>query len=155
MNRLGILAISLTLVSSSAIAQQQQTLRQQLVGTWEVVSLGNPEGANTKIVSTTPKGYVILAGSGKYNAVFRNPNRPKDAGRADGVNASFGSWSVDEGTKTLTIHVDGAMNSSAEGTEGKSTIVINGDELSTNANNFTNVFKRIHENPPISGLQED
>ena len=70
------------LVSSSALAQQQQTLRQQLAGTWEVVSLGNPESPAAKMLSTTPKGYLVLAGSGKAVLVLRNPNRAKDAGPA-------------------------------------------------------------------------
>jgi hypothetical protein len=139
--------LGLVFVSSSALAQQQQTLRQQLAGAWEVVSFGNPEGPVSKIVSTTPKGYLGFSGSGKFVYVLRNPNRPKDAGRADGIAASFGTWSLNEADKTLTLHIEGAMNSSAEGTEGKSTIVINGDELRSTGidGKFTNVFKRVRQ----------
>jgi hypothetical protein len=150
MNRLSFFACSamlgLVFVSSSALAQQQQTLRQQLAGAWEVVSLGNPEGAVAKVVGTNPKGYLGLSGSGKFVFVLRNPNRAKNAGRADGMAAAFGSWSVNEADKTLTLHIDGAMDSSAEGTDAKSTISLNGDELrATGGNNFTNVYRRVRQ----------
>ena len=146
MNKFGILAISLALVSSSALAQQQpQTLRQQLVGTWEMVSLTPP----SDITGANPKSHLILAGSGRYTTASKNPNRPKIAGvaarTADGFAANFGTWSVNETDKTLTIHVEGAIQSGIEGTDIKSTISLNGDELrATNSETkATAVYKRI------------
>jgi len=146
MNKLGILATALALVSSSAIAQQQQqTLRQQLVGTWEYVSLAPA----SQITGANPKGYLILAGSGRYATASKNPNRPKVAGvaarTADGFAANFGTWSVNETDKTLVIHVEGAIQSGIEGTDVKSTISLNGDELrATNSETkATAVYKRI------------
>jgi hypothetical protein len=90
---------------------------------------------------------MILAASGKYVLVLRNPNRPKDAGRADGMAASYGIWSVDETSKTFTRHVDGDMNLNTEGTDFKSTISINGDELRAIADGgtFTNVLRRVRQ----------
>jgi hypothetical protein len=131
-------------MSSSAIAQQQQTFRQQLAGTWEVVSLGS-ESPAAKSLSTNPKGYMVLAGSGKYVLVLRNPNSPKRSG-AMGMAASFGTWSVDEGTKTLTRHIEGSMANS-EGTDAKATIVISGDELRATSldGKVTNVLKRVRQ----------
>ena len=151
MNRLSLLSCSavlgLALIPSSVLAQQQQTLRQQLAGTWEVVSLGNPESPAAKMLSTNPKGYLVLAGSGKAVLVLRNPNRAKDAGPADGMTAAFGTWSVDEASKTLTRHIEGATNSSTEGTDAKTTIVINGDELRATSldGKVTNVLHRVRQ----------
>lgn len=143
MNKLGILATALALVSSSAIAQQQQqTLRQQLVGTWEYVSLTPP----SDVTGATPKGHLILAGSGRYTTASKNPNRPKVPERtANGFAANFGTWSVNEADKTLTIHVEGAIQSSIEGTDVKSTISLNGDELRAinSETKATAVYKRI------------
>ena len=149
MNSRNILTISaiallgLALVPSSTLAQQQQTLRQQLVGTWEVVSV---ETGNKQFVGTNPKGYFGFGGSGKYIFMWKKADRPKDAGRADGVVAGYGSWSVDETNKTVTLHTEGSMNPYAEGTDGKFTISINGDELrATSAQNSTNVFRRVRQ----------
>jgi hypothetical protein len=89
-----ITALGLALLPTG-VAAQQQTLRQQLVGTWEVVSL-SPGGATAQIVGANPKGYIILAGSGKYNVVLRKADRPKTNDRAEGMAASFGAWSVNE-----------------------------------------------------------
>jgi hypothetical protein len=138
--------LGVALVSSTALAQQATTLRQQLVGTWENLSLGNPNGDAAKILSTNPKGYLILAGSGKYVFMLSNPNRPKDAGTA-GMAASFGTWSVDEGTKTLTRHVEGSTVANTEGTDVKSTIVINGDEMRATGipNGITNISRRVRQ----------
>jgi len=145
MNRLSLVVLGAALVSSSALAQQQQTLRQQLVGTWEYVSLTPP----SDITGANPKGHLILAGSGRYTTASKNPNRPKIAGvaarTADGFAANFGTWSVNETDKTLTIHVEGAIQSGIEGTDIKSTISLNGDELrATNSETkATAVYKRI------------
>ena len=143
MTRLSILAISLALVSSSAIAQQQQqTLRQQLVGTWEYVSLTPP----SDVTGANPKGQLILAGSGRYTTASKNPSRPKTPERtANGFAANFGTWSVNETDKMVTFHVEGAVNSSIEGTDAKSTISLNGDELrlTNSVTKGTAVYKRI------------
>src|SRR5215831_11891815 len=96
--------LGLALIPSSVLAQQQQTLRQQLAGTWEIVSLAPA----SQVTGTNPKGYLILAGSGRYATASKNPNRPKAPERtADGFAANFGTWSVNEADKTLTIHVEG------------------------------------------------
>jgi hypothetical protein len=59
------------LFGSPNLAQQQATtLRQQLVGTWEVVSFSPAGLGAAQFVGTNPKGYVVLAGSGKYVAVL-------------------------------------------------------------------------------------
>src|SRR5215831_371675 len=147
MNRLSLLAYSammlgLALIPSSVLAQQQQTLRQQLVGTWEYVSL-TPA---SQVTGTSPKGYLILAGSGRYTTASKNPNRPKAPERtANGFAANFGTWSVNEADKTLTVHVEGAVNSSIEGTDIKLTVNLNADELRTTnpETKATTVYKRI------------
>jgi hypothetical protein len=63
-----------------------------------------------------PRGILILDASGRYATVRARPDRPKFksssqpttdelvAARAFGAN--FGTWSVSEADKTLTLHVD-------------------------------------------------
>src|SRR6516165_7393551 len=107
MNRLSFLAYSamlgVALVPSSVLAQQQgTTLRQQLIGTWEIVSTSPENRPGAQILGTNPKGVFMLGGSGKYAVTFENRNRPKAAERsADGFVANFGTWSVNEADKTL------------------------------------------------------
>jgi hypothetical protein len=134
--------LGLALIPSSVLAQQQQTLRQQLAGTWEIVSLAPA----SQVTGTNPKGYLILAGSGRYATASKNPNRPKAPERtANGFAANFGTWSVNEADKTLTVHVEGAVNSSIEGTDIKLTVNLNADELRTTnpETKATTVYKRI------------
>src|SRR5215831_6051216 len=103
-----ITALGLALLPTGVVAQQG-TLREQLFGTWEIVSNANPR--SVPIVGTNPKGQTILAPNGRYIAITKKADRPKSAGRMDGFNASFGTWSVNEADKTLTIHTDGSLKS--------------------------------------------
>jgi hypothetical protein len=48
---------------------------------------------------------------------------------AAGLVANFGTWSVNEADKTLTAHVEGALFPNVEGTEGKETVTLTGDEM--------------------------
>jgi len=151
MNRLSFLAYSamfgVALVPSSVLAQQQgTTLRQQLIGTWEIVSTSPENRPGAQILGTNPKGVFMLGGSGKYAVTFENRNRPKTAERsAAGFVANFGTWSVNEADKTLAMHVEGSLTPSIEGTEGKRTISLNGDELKvTNPETkITIVYRRV------------
>jgi hypothetical protein len=53
---------------------------------------------------------------------------------APGVAANFGTWSVNEADKTLTIHFVGALNPANEGTDQKLNISLNGEELKATGN---------------------
>src|SRR5215831_13425630 len=117
MNRLSLLAYSAMMLGVAlvpSLAQQQPTtLRQQVVGVWSVTANTLPDLVS--VVGATPKGYLFFAGSGKFAIVLENNDRPKGSARGDGMFASYGTWSVDEGAKTRTIRTEGAMNSSLEG----------------------------------------
>jgi len=130
-----IAALGLTLVPGSVIAQQG-TLRAQLVGTWAIVSDLTPAVAQQ--VGSNPKGYVMMDSGGRYVQVLRNSDRPKSAGRAEGVIAQFGTWSVNEADKTLTLHREGALNASLEGTDQKISVSLTGDDLKLTATNLAN-----------------
>jgi hypothetical protein len=150
MNRRHILSLSviaaagLALLSSSAFAQQK-TLKEQLVGTWTLVSFDGigAGGARKPVLSATPKGTFMVDANGHYAMVLVNPDRPKKwSGKtrdevsaedyksaASGLISQFGNWSVDEGSKTLSRKVEGALNPTIAGAEQKLVIAITGDEL--------------------------
>jgi hypothetical protein len=146
MNRLSILSISvmtvlgLALVPSGAVAQQR-SLKEQLVGTWTLVSLENtaPNGTKRQPLGANPKGILILDASGSYAELFGRPDRPKyknpsqptteERAAAQAFAANFGAWSVSEADKTFTQRVEGALVPNNEGTDVKGSVTVAGDEL--------------------------
>jgi hypothetical protein len=149
MNRRGILSISamtavgLAFLSGSAVSQQ--TLKEQLVGTWTIVSNDNvaPDGTKRQIFGANPKGILIFQANGQYAQIFLRPDRPKFKannrlqGMPDEIKAAyegalvhFGTWSVTEADKTIIVRTEGALYPNQEGTQGKRTIVsLTADEL--------------------------
>jgi Lipocalin-like domain len=146
MNRRTILSISamttlaLALLPTSSIAQQK-SLKEQLVGTWTLVSyeITPLNGAKRQIAN--PKGIFMFDAGGRYATFLVRGDRPKyrspgaptteeiAATVRDYVAGNFGTWSVNEADKTLTRHYDGALNPNNEGTEDKVTVSLSGDEL--------------------------
>jgi hypothetical protein len=125
MRRLGlsvvVVAAGLTLPASA------QSLKKQLVGTWALTSCDARAPWCAK-----PGGLMILDASGYYTILHVGLDRPKIAqgGRpraaipadeykalAMGVQANFGTWSVDEANKTLTWHIEGALFTGGEGSD--------------------------------------
>ena len=149
MNRRNILGLSaiatlgLALLPGSAVSQQK-TLKDQLVGTWTLVSydsIGN-DGSKKAVFGAQPKGTLMMDAGGHYAMVLADPGRAKWpsnlrtdvpteqlASAAKGLVAQFGDWSVDEATKTMTRKVAGALSPSLAGIEQKVTIALSGDEL--------------------------
>jgi hypothetical protein len=156
MNRRSILSISamtvlaLALVPSSTVAQQG-TLKQQLVGTWTLVSCEVPANGIRQPVCVNPNGILTLDANGRYATVQAARGRPKATttgvqNRADvtpeyykaiaqGVVANFGTWSVNEADKTMTRQVEGALFPNTEGAEQKFSVSLTGDELKFGAAN--------------------
>jgi hypothetical protein len=117
-------------------------LRQQLVGTWTLVSCDIKQP-----FCVDPGGSLSLDASGRYKQALAARGRPKATTtaatpRADitpdyykaiaqGIVAQFGTWSVNEADKTLTTHLEGALFPSGEGTDAKVSVSLTGDELKT------------------------
>jgi hypothetical protein len=135
--------LGLALLPSYAVAQQQ-TLREQLIGSWTLVSNDNvaPDGIKRQLYGSNPKGILILAANGHYAQVQVNPDRPKFKGktRLDGTPeenkaamagtvAHFGMWSVNEAEKILIMRSEGNLFPNDEGSESKRSVVLAGDEL--------------------------
>ena len=145
MNRRSILALStvsaagLAFLSSEALAQTK-SLKDQLVGTWTLVSYERA-ASGTKQTVANPKGILMFDVGGRYAMVGERGDRPKfksasqatteelAAATQDFFAANFGTWSVSEADKTLTQHFDGALRPNNEGTDVKSSVSLTGDEL--------------------------
>jgi len=139
-----ILALGLALLSRSAVSQQKP-LKEQLVGTWTIVSNDNvaPDGTKRQIFGANPKGILMFESSGRYAQIFVRPDRPKFKANNrlqgtpeeikaayEGALVHFGTWSVTETDKIIVIQTEGALYPNQEGTEGKRAIVnLTADEL--------------------------
>jgi hypothetical protein len=136
MNRPTMFVLTTMLVSGLAVVtlpekalSQQKTLKEQIQGPWQLASCNSTDakGEKTSYCANNPKGILILAGNGHYSATITAGGR-KDI-QSPGVAANFGTWSVDEASKTLTFHRDGALNPANEGRDNKANISLNGEEL--------------------------
>jgi Lipocalin-like domain len=149
MNRRSILSISaatalgLAVLPSSAVAQQK-SLKEQLVGTWNLISTqtADPNGNKRFPYGTSPRGILILDANGRYAAVQGRSDRPrlKSALRLQVTKeelgaaaldfaAQFGTWSVSEADKALFRRTEVALIPNFEGTEAKANITLAGDDL--------------------------
>jgi hypothetical protein len=130
-NVLCLSATALVLLSTGVVAQQK-SLKEQIQGPWSLASCNSTNAKGEKAVncaSNNPRGILILAGNGNYASTTIAGGR-KDA-NAPGVIANFGTWSVNEADKTLTVHFVGALNPTIEGKDLKLSISLNGEELRT------------------------
>ena len=152
MNRRTILALTTTallctgvIFSSSHAPAQQKSLKDQLVGAWTLVSIDNTaqDGSKLQPFGANPKGTLIFDASGRYSQAqvrtgrtkFKSPNRlqatPDEAKAAmNDTLAQFGTWSIDEASKTILLRVEGSLIPNAEGTETKRiNVTATADEL--------------------------
>ena len=169
MNRSTALTLfAMTVVAASLLPgagySQQRSLKDQLVGVWTLVSADTTPASGTKRqdFGPNPKGILIIDASGKYAVVQGSPDRPKFkdtsnlrggataeelAAAARPFAANFGTWSVDEGNKTLTRNYEIALIPNNDGLVSKVSVNIAGDELklsgtAANGTRLDAVYKR-------------
>jgi len=127
MNRRYILSLSaatalgLVLLPGSTLGQQQP-LKEQLAGNWTIISNDNvsPDGTKRHLFGPNPKGILVLAANGQYAQIIVHPDRPnfkvnnrlegtpeENTAAVHGTTAAFGTWSVDEASKTITVRKRG------------------------------------------------
>jgi hypothetical protein len=139
-----ITALALALLPGSAVAQQK-SLKEQLVGTWTLVSNDStlPGGTKRQNYGANPKGILMFDASGRWSQVQVTANRPKfkSANRLEATAeesmavvrttlAQFGTWSVSEPDKTITLRLEVDLVPNREGEEGKRIITsLTSDEL--------------------------
>ena len=138
-----ITALAFSFLSSPVLAQQK--LKEQLVGTWTYVAsvAKRNDGAKVDRWGTNAKGLAIFGADGRYSFMISRSDIPKFAvnnvtqGTAqenkavmNGVIAHFGTWSVDEATKTLNTTIEAASFPNLNGVSQKRVIsTLTADEL--------------------------
>lgn len=135
--------LGLGLLTGNAAAQEK-TLKEQLVGSWLVVSnvTTSPDGTKVDTFGPNPKGVFIYDSNGRFAIISIRAGIPKFAsnnrgtGSADenkavvqGSIAYFGTYSVNEADKSLTAQVESATFPNWVGDTQKRKIAISGDDL--------------------------
>jgi hypothetical protein len=121
--------LGLALLPGSATSQQK-SLKDQLIGTWTLVSATQmtKEGVKTDRWGPNPRGRATFDADGRYSFMIFRSDVPKFASNnmnnvtaeeskaaVQGMTANYGTWSIDEATKTLTTNIEGASSPNLTG----------------------------------------
>jgi len=141
MPTMSLLVLGVATLAGEAVAQQK-SLKEQLVGTWAVVSSTTKLPDGSPAWGSDPKGLVIFTDNGRYSSHIMRSDRPKFGSKnrlqgtpeenkaaVHGTISSFGRYSVNETNKTYTIRFEGSSYPNLEGTESTRPFTIAGDEL--------------------------
>jgi hypothetical protein len=144
LNLSGITALGLIMSLNAALAQTK-SIKDQLVGTWTLVSWeqANKDGTKQQDFGPNPKGVASFDASGRFFVMFARPDLPKIAStdrtkvtlqEAQAINlgsiAYFGTYTVDEPGKTLLFKIESSTYPNQLGTEAKRVITsLTADEL--------------------------
>jgi hypothetical protein len=118
----GAIAFLMTGFAHGQSAQSGGTLRDQLIGTWVLVSNTDKNSDGTPKWGTDPKGSLIFEANGRYSFMIVRSDLPKFAAKAAdkgtpeenasvvrGSFANFGTFTVDEQKKTFTTNIEGSI----------------------------------------------
>src|SRR5712691_2812637 len=115
-----VAVIGLALLPGNAVGQEK-SLKEQLVGTWTLVSWDQdvPNGAKFQRFGANPKGFNIFDANGRFFVMFARADLPKIASNnpstptpeeakaiVGGAIGYFGTYTVDEGAKLVTLRVE-------------------------------------------------
>jgi lipocalin-like protein len=142
----GMAMLAWGLISQIAMSQQKP-LREQLVGTWALVSWDqrNVDGTTVQQFGANPMGIAFFDTTGHYIITVMRTDRGKYAidnfgqiaqataeenkATAQGTITYFGTYSVNELDRTIAIHVEGSSFPNWNGTDQQRLFEITKDEL--------------------------
>ncbi len=142
---LAALAGLLALRAGPAAPQQSPTsAQQQFVGTWSLVSIHYVEKDGRKIEPFGPgaRGMLYIDAAGRFATQVMAADRPRFASNnrmtgtpeenkamSQGVVAYFGTYTVDEAARIVTLHIEQSSFPNWNGTDQKRTFAFAADEL--------------------------
>jgi hypothetical protein len=136
-------ALGLHLFAASAFGQQQ-SLKEQLVGTWTIVSWEQKKSDGTKLqhFGAKPMGIAFFDAGGRYVITVMRSDRAKHASNAlwqgtaeenkataDGTQTYFGTYAVSEADSSIAIHVEASSFPNWNGTSQRRMVAITEDQL--------------------------
>jgi len=140
-----LLILGVALLAGDAVAQQK-SLKEQLVGTWKLVSSHNVrrDGSRVDNYGPNPRGILIYTSDGHFVLVNTRSDLPKLASNSrdrgtpeeykavvQGSLAYFGIYSVDEADKVITAQIEGSTFANMIGGPDQKRIItsLTADEL--------------------------
>jgi hypothetical protein len=141
---LPLLALAVALVPGDA-GGQQTSLKDQIVGAWTLVSAVDtaPDGSKNDAFGPNPKGAYMFDANGRFTQMLMRADLPILESRtsgtpeqhkavAHGTIAMYGTYTVDEPTKTIIVNFEGSSFAKFNGTSGKRIVTsITADEMRT------------------------
>jgi hypothetical protein len=138
-----IAAFGLPMTTFDALGQKP-SLKEQLVGTWTLLSWEQKKGDGSKLerYGTSPKGIAFFDAGGRYIITVMRADRAKYAsnalwqgtpgenkGTADGTITYFGTYSMSDADSSISIHVEGSSFPNWNDTDQKRFVAIAGQQL--------------------------
>ena len=123
---------------------QRPSLKEQLVGTWTVVSWEQKKSDGTKLqqFGANPTGIAFFDAGGRYVITVMRSDRAgyaslalwqgtaeENKATANGTMTYFGTYSANEADHSIAIHVEGSSFPNWNGTNQKRFVAIAGDQL--------------------------
>ncbi len=136
-------ALTLLAFAAGGAGNKTGKLKQQLIGTWTMVSDTVDQGG-TKVepFGPSPKGAMLLTSDGHFSIVLTRPDVPKFAsgsrtgGTAEENQAAmaggigyFGTYTVSDADKTVHLHVEASTFPNWSGSDQKRIVALSGDEM--------------------------
>jgi len=109
-----VVVLSGSALRSSGVRAESAGMQDRFVGAWRLVSLEEAD-ASGKVYRADCTGLLAYTRDGHMSVqvMYRNPEMGGQAGPVQyaqgGYEASFGSYQIDESSRTFTFHVEGAM----------------------------------------------
>jgi len=139
MNRRTTLAITTTALLCFAIGSaaspslaQQTSLKEQLVGTWTLVSSDQmrPDGSKLKQFGANPNGFNVFDANGRFFLMMASADNSRiasnDRSMEDGLIvesiAYYGTYTVNEEVNVISLHLDASTFPNQVGTDQKRSI---------------------------------
>ena len=138
MKRAAVFRIATAVCGMTAIGAahaQPKSLKDQLIGTWVLVSdhNTNAQGVTSVPWGTHPLGTYMFDSAGHFAEIIINPDQ-------DGATVDYyGTYSVDEENKAIDVHITGSSAKRFNDTESKRTIASMSDDEFTTTNSNTSV----------------
>jgi lipocalin-like protein len=130
-------------MASETVDQTRKSDKEQLVGSWILVSLTAGDGAKqTMPYGPNPKGTMMVDANGRFSITvvrsdlphFSSNNRmtgtpEENTAIVRGCIAYFGTYSIDEATHVITVNVEGSTFPNFDGGTQTRILSFNGDEM--------------------------
>jgi Lipocalin-like domain len=136
MTTTALLCLAVGLSASNSLAQQK-SLKEQLVGTWTLVSSDQvrPDGSRLKQFGANPKGINVFDANGRFFVMIASADNSQIAARdsakanseeiggliAESI-AYYGTYTVNDEVKVISLHLDASTFPNQIGTDQKRAI---------------------------------